>query len=136
MQRVDVQLEDDLTGGPADETMRFSIDGRAYEIDLSTRNAERFRRLLAPFVEHARLARPHRPGTTTRTAASRRRQGRLAASVVEQYRTAHTPSARRSFPARFVLTPDGGLPVAPAEIAAGPSPGRGHRCQAEVITVH
>ena len=39
MQRVDVRLEDDLTGGPADETVEFGIDGRAYEIDLSARHA-------------------------------------------------------------------------------------------------
>jgi hypothetical protein len=31
MQKVDVRLEDDLTGAPADETVRFGIDGRAYE---------------------------------------------------------------------------------------------------------
>lgn len=28
MQRLDVQLEDDLTGGPAAETVRFGVDGR------------------------------------------------------------------------------------------------------------
>jgi hypothetical protein len=54
MQRVEVRLEDDLTGGPADETLRFGVDGREYELDLNARHATEFRRQLAQFVEHAR----------------------------------------------------------------------------------
>jgi hypothetical protein len=46
MHRVDVQLEDDLTGGPADETIHFSLDGRSYEIDLNSRHASEFRHRL------------------------------------------------------------------------------------------
>lgn len=34
-QRVSVALEDDLDGGPADETVRFGIGATEYEIDLS-----------------------------------------------------------------------------------------------------
>ena len=34
-QRVTVALEDDLDGGPADETVRFAFGGSDYEIDLS-----------------------------------------------------------------------------------------------------
>jgi hypothetical protein len=55
-QKVTVALEDDLDGGPADETVRFGIDGAAYEIDLSKKNAAAFRRKLAPFIDHARKA--------------------------------------------------------------------------------
>ena len=47
-QRVTVELEDDLDGGPADETLRFGLDGSEYEIDLSKRNASTFRRQMAP----------------------------------------------------------------------------------------
>ena len=43
-QKVTVELEDDLDGGPADETVRFGVDGSEYEIDLSTKNAAAFRR--------------------------------------------------------------------------------------------
>jgi hypothetical protein len=43
-QRVTVELEDDLDGGPADETLRFGLDGTDYEIDLSKKNASKFRR--------------------------------------------------------------------------------------------
>lgn len=39
MQKVDVQLEDDLTGGPADETVAFGLDGWNYQIDLNARHA-------------------------------------------------------------------------------------------------
>src|SRR6185312_1709246 len=41
-QRVTVELEDDLDGGPAYETLRFGLGGLEYEIDLSKKNASRF----------------------------------------------------------------------------------------------
>jgi hypothetical protein len=52
-QKVTVALEDDLDGGPADETVRFEFDGTEYEIDLSAKNARAFRTTLAPFLEDA-----------------------------------------------------------------------------------
>ena len=61
-QKVTVELEDDLDGGPAVETVRFGVDSAEYEIDLSKKNAAAFRRKLAPFIEHARKAgRGHPP---------------------------------------------------------------------------
>jgi hypothetical protein len=103
-QRVTVTLEDDLGGGPADETVRFAFGGAEYEIDLSAKNATAFRKKLAPFIEHARKAGRSRPG---RTVASRPRsgdirawasaqgiavsgRGRIPASVVQQYQAATT----------------------------------------------
>jgi hypothetical protein len=102
-QKITVALEDDLGGGPADETVRFSVGGTSYEIDLNKKNAAAFRKKLAPFVEHARKAErgPRRP----RTQSSRQRsgdirawandqgiavsdRGRISASVVEQYEAA------------------------------------------------
>jgi hypothetical protein len=90
-QKVTVALEDDLDGGPADQTVRFAIGGAQYEIDLSASNATAF---------------PRRPG---RSAGSRERsgairawanqagiavseRGRIPASVADQYEAA----ARRS----------------------------------------
>ena len=35
--KITVVLDDDLGGGPADETLRLGIGGTAYEIDLSDR---------------------------------------------------------------------------------------------------
>ena len=104
-QKVTVELEDDLDGGPANQTVRFGVDGAEYEIDLSTKNAAALRRKLAPFIEHARKTgrgARRRPG---RTASSRERsadirawakdqgiavseRGRIPASVVDQYQAA------------------------------------------------
>jgi hypothetical protein len=102
-QKITVALEDDLDGGPADETLRFEFGGSAYEIDLNKKNARAFRKQLAPFVEYARKAGrgQRRPG---RTQSSRQRsgdirawakdqgiavseRGRIPASVVERYET-------------------------------------------------
>ena len=50
---------------PADETVRFEIGGTNYKGDLSTNNADAFRRQLAPYIEYARRAGRGRaaPGT-------------------------------------------------------------------------
>jgi len=55
-QKVSVVLEDDLTGGPAEQTIRFAFDGTDYEIDLNAKNATTFSKQLAPYLEHARRA--------------------------------------------------------------------------------
>jgi Lsr2 len=100
--KVTVALEDDLDGGLAVETVRFSAGGAEYEIDLNKKNAAAFRKKLAPFIEHARRAGrgPGRWGG--RSAAGRERsaairawageqgiavnaRGRIPADVVERY---------------------------------------------------
>jgi Lsr2 len=53
-QRRIVELLDDLDGGSADETLTFGLDGRTYEIDLSTVNAKSLREALAPYAAVAR----------------------------------------------------------------------------------
>lgn len=53
-QRVVVTLSDDIDGGEASETVAFGLDGKTYEIDLSSHNAEQLRNALAPFVEAGR----------------------------------------------------------------------------------
>jgi len=55
-QKILTILEDDLDGGKADETVVFSLDGSAYEIDLSSKNAQKLRDAFAPFVSSARKA--------------------------------------------------------------------------------
>jgi hypothetical protein len=104
-QKVSVTLEDDLTGGPAEHTIRFAFDGTDYEIDLNAKNAATFSKQLAPYLEHARRAgraQARRPGRTT---VGRQRsgdirawakehglavseRGRIPATVVEQYHEA------------------------------------------------
>jgi hypothetical protein len=101
-QKVSVVLEDDLTGGPAEQTIRFAFDGTDYEIDLNAKNAAAFGKQLAPYLEHARRAGRVQPRRAGRTVANRQRsgdirawakehgvvvseRGRIPASVVEQY---------------------------------------------------
>jgi hypothetical protein len=56
VQRVEVRLQDDLDGGPADETIIFALDGRDWEIDLSTTHVHQLREALRPHVKAARKA--------------------------------------------------------------------------------
>lgn len=100
--RTTVALEDDLEGGPATETVQFSLGGREYEIDLNAKNASRFRGQLAPFIDHARPVSASHRRRPVRSTASRQRsaairawakqqgialsdRGRIPASVIEQY---------------------------------------------------
>ncbi|MEU7302221.1 Lsr2 family protein [Streptomyces sp. NPDC007206] len=53
-QKVQVLLVDDLDGGEADETVTFALDGKTYEIDLTTANADKLRSLLDPYVKGGR----------------------------------------------------------------------------------
>lgn len=82
--RTTVTLEDDLDGGPADETMRFGLGGAEYEIDLSKKNARAFRKQLAPFVEHARKAGRGSRGRPQRTGSVRARSGAIRAWARDQ----------------------------------------------------
>jgi len=102
--KITVLLEDDLDGGPADETVRFGLDGVDYEIDLSRQHARAFRRELASFLIHARRAergrrRPARSSSGRRRSGDIRAwardagievsdRGRIPASVVAQYQAA------------------------------------------------
>ncbi|MCB5912136.1 histone-like nucleoid-structuring protein Lsr2 [Streptomyces pinistramenti] len=53
-QKVQVLLVDDLDGVEADETVTFSLDGKSYEIDLTTANADKLRTALGDFVKAGR----------------------------------------------------------------------------------
>lgn len=54
VQRVQIILEDDLSGGEATETVEFALDGVTYEIDLNDENARKLREGLAPWIAEAR----------------------------------------------------------------------------------
>jgi len=53
-QKVTVSLVDDLSGAQADETVSFGLDGKSYEIDLSSKNATSCARRLTDYVTAAR----------------------------------------------------------------------------------
>jgi hypothetical protein len=103
--KTTVTLEDDLDGGPADETLRFAFGGAEYEINLSARSARAFCRQLAPFIDRARRAGRRQRRRPARTAAGRERtsairawakdqgirvstRGRIPAGIVRRYEAA------------------------------------------------
>jgi Lsr2 len=113
--KVQVILSDDLDeNSPADETVSFSLDGTNYEIDLSEKNAGEMRDAFSRYVQAARKvgrgsgrasgggrSRPTGGGRMDREQAGAIRdwarknghavsdRGRIPASVVEAYESAH-----------------------------------------------
>ena len=112
-QQTTVRFVDDLDGSEAVGTVTFSLENRAYEIDLSDENTDKLHEALAPFVEHARqiaggsgrgrgrrqpAAEKHTRSSREETQAIREwaRQnghqvsdrGRIPKSVIEAYQTA------------------------------------------------
>jgi len=107
------QYIDDLDGTVLDEgeakTIRFSLEGRSYDIDLSEPNAQKLRDALAPFIEAATpvstvaksaRSRAQRGASRTSDLAAVRSwanengykvsdRGRVPAAVVEAYDAAH-----------------------------------------------
>ena len=71
VQQVNVKHVDDLDGSDASGAVDFSLDGRAYTIDLSDANASKLRDIFAPFAAAAR-----------RASGSARRAGRGTAARV------------------------------------------------------
>ena len=108
-QKVNIVLVDDIDGNDADETVSFALDGKEYEIDLNSANAQKLRDALAPFVGHARRASGGRAGGRGRRSRSDSSgaspaeirewarqngwdvpdRGRVAAEVREAYAAAH-----------------------------------------------
>ena len=56
VRKVQVVLQDDINGSEPAKTVHFSLDGKAYEIDLSEQNAAALRDTLAPWIAAARRA--------------------------------------------------------------------------------
>ena len=57
--RTVVMLTDDIDGSEATETVRFGLDGRDYEVDLSKKNAKSLRDGLKRYVKVGRKAAGH-----------------------------------------------------------------------------
>lgn len=112
--RIVHQLVDDLDDSVLEvgegETVLFSLDGIAYEIDLSDANAAALRDAMAPYVSAARRISSARSAAPARsrarsTSSSRdltairewakanghqvSERGRVAASVIDAYDAAH-----------------------------------------------
>jgi len=118
-QTIVVKLVDDMDGGDADETVAFGLDGRSYEIELSKRNASALRKVLAPYLDKARLAgraagpgrgrgdHSRRGGSGSRTLFSE-----LSIEEKERFRGwANMPTARRIGDSRVQEWIDAGRPA-------------------------
>jgi len=104
--KTEVVLVDDLTGDPADTTVKFALDKTEYEIDLTKDNATELREALSRYVNAARRvsgggrraavtgkAFEDVDGRAVRAWAQSKGiqvspRGRLSKDVVEQYRAA------------------------------------------------
>ena len=103
-QMVTVVMTDDIDDTEAAETIAFRVDGTAYEIDLSKKNAAKMRQVLGRYIEHARRTtggrrsgrsqRERHRSSAVREWAKQQgievsERGRIPASVVSQYEEAH-----------------------------------------------
>ncbi len=68
----EIRLVDDLSGDVADETIEFALDGKGYEIDLTTANAKKLRDVLSDYVAAARRASSGRRRASASNSAARR----------------------------------------------------------------
>jgi hypothetical protein len=106
-QKTLVVLEDDIDGGEASETVKFSLEGVNYEIDLSAKNANKLRDDFAKYTGAGRRVggRGGRGRVGSRGAGRNRSaqvrewarsqglkvsdRGRIPADIVNQYDAAH-----------------------------------------------
>ena len=104
--RTTTVLVDDLTGEPADTTVRFGLDSREYQLDLTEQNAAQLRNALSLYVDAARKVSGARRGApvpkpefsevdpvAVRAWAAGQGitvspRGRISRKVVERYRAA------------------------------------------------
>ena len=107
--RIVHQLVDDLDGTVLEvgegETVLFSLDGVAYEIDLSAGNAAALRDALAPFVDAGRSVSSRGAGSGRSSASGsgtrRRRSGQQDYAAIREWAKAngHKVSERGRVPA-------------------------------------
>jgi hypothetical protein len=83
------QLTDDLDGellGDEGETVLFSLDGRAYEIDLSDAHAQELRAALEPYISAGRrVGAPERTNSRSNGGGSARRSGAYDLTAVREW---------------------------------------------------
>jgi hypothetical protein len=101
---VIVKLTDDIDGGDADETVRFSLDGKTYEIDLNAANAAKLRSALQPYIEYGRAtggATGSRAARSTNAGQPKTLYSQLSAEEKDRFRSwADMATAKRISDAR------------------------------------
>lgn len=79
-----IELIDDIDGSPATETIPFSLDGVAYEIDLSDVNAKTLREGLTPYINAGR-----RVGGRKNTGAKTSTANKVDTKAVREWAKSH-----------------------------------------------
>jgi hypothetical protein len=98
-----VEWVDDIDGTAASETVNFTIDGSRYEIDLSDKNAAKFRKVMSGWIDasrrsgHRRTRGAHPKSDPSESTKARKwaldngfdvgPRGRLRAEVLDAYRS-------------------------------------------------
>ena len=102
-QRIVTELTDDTNGKPADETVTFGLDGREYEIDLTSKNAAALRKAFDVYVKSGRRIGGRRPRNTGGSNSSPSR-GAVDTKVVRQWagQNGYQLSSRGRIPANVV----------------------------------
>ena len=103
--KVTVTLVDDFDGeGSADETVEFSLDGVSYEIDLSSKNAQKLRNELKPWLEAGRRVGGRRRGRTAPPGRGRASIDREQSAAIRDWarRNGHMVSTRGRIPAEII----------------------------------
>lgn len=99
------QIIDDLDGTVLEQgegkQITFSVEGRAYEIDLSDKNADKFYKTLTPYVDAARSV---KSGAATRAGQPSRPKSDLDLNAIREWARAngHTVSDRGRVPGIIV----------------------------------
>jgi hypothetical protein len=111
-QQTIVQLIDDIDGKPAKETVTFSLDGVAYEIDLNTKNADKLRKTFTAYVEKGRKTGTRRPGRSSRRTGARSTYQRDRAAHIRAWAKQHDigVNERGRIPSRIAEAYDVGDP--------------------------
>jgi hypothetical protein len=101
---VVVKLIDDIDGGDAAETVYFSLDGKAYEIDVNNANAAHIRAAFKPFIDKGRSSASGTKTRAPRPAGSSSEQtlfSKLSSDEKKRFRSwANMETARRISDAR------------------------------------
>jgi hypothetical protein len=83
-QKVVTTITDDIDGSDADDSLEFTWEGLEYRIDLSEKNADKFRKVMAPYLAAAqRVGGRARRSKTTSTSRSASDAATVRAWAVE-----------------------------------------------------
>jgi hypothetical protein len=105
-QTTTITITDDIDGSEGAETVTFSFEGQAYEIDLSSKNLGNFRKGLQPFIDSGRKVKRQAAGRPASSRATRSNsstirawaagqgldvseRGRIPAAIVAKYEADH-----------------------------------------------